>query len=85
MNLEGIEFSTHAKRVGNQTVFIMAFFKTSNLTGTVENVIYEVPDMPIDYLVNEKDVEKTFNGIRFKIYNGDTYINRDDLKNKGIL
>lgn len=85
MNLEGIEFSTHAKRVGNQTVFIMAFFKTSNLTGTVENVIYEVPDMPIDYLDNEKDVEKTFNGIRFKIYNGDTYINRDDLKNKGIL
>ncbi|HBJ00762.1 MAG TPA: hypothetical protein DDY89_07625 [Lysinibacillus sp.] len=85
MNSEGIDFSAHAKRVGDQTVLIMAFLKTSTLTGTVEKVIYEVPDMPIDYLDNEKDVENTFNGIRFKIYNGDTYINREDLKNKGIL
>lgn len=85
MNSEGIDFSAHAKRVGDQTVLIMAFLKTSTLTGTVEKVIYEVPDMPIDYLNNEKDVENTFNGIRFKIYNGDTYINQEDLKNKGIL
>ncbi|MCG7435196.1 stalk domain-containing protein [Lysinibacillus fusiformis] len=85
MNSEGMDFSAHAKRVGDKTVLIMAFSIISPLTGTVEKVIYEVPDMPIDYLDNEKDIETTFNGIRFKIFNGDTYINREDLKNKGIL
>ncbi|WP_249650627.1 hypothetical protein, partial [Lysinibacillus sp. D4A3_S15] len=74
MNSEGMDFSAHAKRVGDKTVLIMAFSIISTLTGTVEKVIYEVPDMPIDYLDNEKDIENTINGIRFINYNGDTYI-----------
>ncbi|UZM97843.1 hypothetical protein OL548_23175 [Lysinibacillus sp. MHQ-1] len=36
MNSEGMDFSAHAKRVGDKTVLIMAFSIISPLTGTVE-------------------------------------------------
>ncbi|MFP3919369.1 hypothetical protein U5N28_16330 [Lysinibacillus telephonicus] len=64
--------------VDNQIEWDMAFI----IPGYVAKVIYEVPEMPIDYL--ENDSEDTFNGIRFNRVNGNVYINRDDLKSEGI-
>lgn len=67
--------------IENKTEWKMAFVKM----GIVSKVLYEVPDMPLEYLKDEKDSEDTFNGIRFKKVNKNVYINREDLKAKGVL
>jgi len=79
------ELSSRTLIIEKKPVFIMAFTKSARLTGTTKEVIYDVPDMPLDYLKDENDSEDTFNGIRFKKVNKNVYMNIEDLKAKGVL
>ena len=84
VNGDNIELTKRRIKVENKTEWKMAFIKSDSLAGMV-TVIYEVPDMPLDYFDDENDSEDTFNGIRFKKVNNNVYINREDLKDKGVL
>lgn len=57
-----------------------AFKRVSPLTGTVQQIIYEVPDF--DYNLQG---EKIFSGIKMKKENGKLYFYLNDLIEKGII
>lgn len=82
---DGIELSNMPISIkDDKVVRVPTFIEAGGLTGTVYR-IYEVTEMPEDYLDSTNNSEDTFNGIRFKKENGILYINREDLKGIGIL
>ncbi|MED3554029.1 hypothetical protein [Cytobacillus praedii] len=83
VNGDDIEIVAHPMKIGNETELKMTFLK--GFKGVVTKVLYHVPDMPLGYFNVENDSEDTFNGIRFKKVNKNVYINREDLKAKGVL
>lgn len=83
VNGDDIELVSHPMKIGNETELKMTFLK--GFKGVVTKVLYQVPDMPLGYFNVENDSEDTFNGIRFKKVYKIVYINREDLKAKGIL
>lgn len=81
VNDDVIELVPFPMKIGNETELKMTFLKGNGLV----EVLYQVPDMPSGYFNVESDSEDTFNGIRFKKVNKNVYINREDLKAKGVL